>query len=71
MKMFYQQFLAFFLMITITLLTLGMTFLGLSRSMFYQNTWDRLQDYAYAVKTQAMDIRQEKIRKSLSTRRNL
>ena len=51
MKMFYQQFLAFFLMITITLLTLGMTFLGLSRSMFYQNTWDRLQDYAYAVKT--------------------
>lgn len=56
MKMFYQQFLAFFLMITITLLTLGMTFLGLSRSMFYQNTWDRLQDYAYAVKTQAMDI---------------
>lgn len=58
MKMFYQQFLAFFLMITITLLTLGMTFLGLSRSMFYQNTWDRLQDYAYAVKTQAMDIRQ-------------
>lgn len=38
MKMFYQQFLAFFLMITITLLTLGMTFLGLSRSMFYQNT---------------------------------
>ena len=60
MKMFYQQFLAFFLMITITLLTLGMTFLGLSRSMFYQNTWDRLQDYAYAVKTQAMDIRQGK-----------
>lgn len=59
MKMFYQQFLAFFLMITITLLTLGMTFLGLSRSMFYQNTWDRLQDYAYAVKTQAMDIEQE------------
>lgn len=58
MKMFYQQFLAFFLMITITLLTLGMTFLGLSRSMFYQNTWDRLQDYAYAVKTQAMDIEQ-------------
>lgn len=56
MKMFYQQFLAFFLMITITLLTLGMTFLGLSRSMFYQNTWDRLQDYAYAVKTQAMDV---------------
>lgn len=38
MKMFYQQFLAFFLMITITLLILGMTFLGLSRSMFYQNT---------------------------------
>ena len=60
MKMFYQQFLAFFLMITITLLTLGMTFLGLSRSMFYQNTWDRLQDYAYAVKTQAMDIEQGK-----------
>ena len=34
MKMFYHQFLAFFLMITITLLTLGMTFLGLSRSIF-------------------------------------
>ena len=59
MKMFYQQFLAVFLMITITLLILGVTFLGLSRSMFYQNTWDRLQDYAYAVKTQAMDIEQE------------
>lgn len=71
MKMFYQQFLAFFLMITITLLTLGMTFLGLSRSMFYQNTWDRLQDYAYAVKTQAMDIRQGKDSKVVVDKKKL
>lgn len=71
MKMFYQQFLAFFLMITITLLTLGMTFLGLSRSMFYQNTWDRLQDYAYAVKTQAMDIRQGKDSKVIVDKKKL
>ena len=71
MKMFYQQFLAFFLMVTITLLTLGMTFLGLSRSMFYQNTWDRLQDYAYAVKTQAMDIRQSKDSKVVIDKKKL
>lgn len=72
MKMFYQQFLAFFLMITITLLTLGMTFLGLSRSMFYQNTWDRLQDYAYMrSRLRQWTSDREKIRKSLSTRRNL
>lgn len=71
MKMFYQQFLAFFLMITITLLTLGMTFLGLSRSMFYQHNWDRLQDYAYAVKTQAMDIRQGKDSKVVVDKKKL
>ena len=71
MKMFYQQFLASFLMIAITLLTLGVTFLGLSRSMLYQNTWDRLQDYAYAVKTQAMDIRQRKDSKVVVDKKKL
>ena len=57
MRMFYQQFLSFFLIIAITLLILGVTFLGLSRSMFYQDTWDLLEDYAYGVRTQAIDVK--------------
>lgn len=71
MKMFYQQFLAFFLMITITLLTLGMTFLG-----FLVPCFIRILGTDYKIMLMRSRLKQwtsdrEKIRKSLSTRKNL
>lgn len=69
MKMFYQQFLAFFLMITITLLTLGMTFWG-----FLVPCFIRILGTDYKIMLMRSRLKQwtsdrEKIRKSLSTRK--
>lgn len=46
MKMIYQQLMAFFLVIAITIVLLGLSFSRVSKTFVYDNTWNSLEKYS-------------------------
>ncbi len=46
MKMIYQQLMAFFLVIAITIVLLGLSFGRMSKTFVYDNTWSSLEKYS-------------------------
>ncbi len=56
MKMIYQQMLAFFAVIVITILLLGFSFARMTRSFVYDSTWQRLENYSDSLIQQSLIV---------------
>lgn len=55
-KLIYQQMLGFFTVIILLLICLAFSLFHLTKQMVYQDTWDRLEGYAYSLKSEAMTL---------------
>lgn len=55
-RLIYQQMLGFFTVIILLLICLAFSLFHLTKQMVYQDTWDRLEGYAYSLKSEAMTL---------------
>ncbi|GAF35947.1 sensor histidine kinase [Lentilactobacillus farraginis] len=70
MKMIYQQLLAFFLVIAVTILLLGISFGRMSKSFVYDDEWRSLEKYSDSLIQQSLTVNtksSQKVSFSLST----
>lgn len=70
MKMIYQQLLAFFLVIAVTILLLGFSFGRMSKSFVYDDEWRSLEKYSDSLVQQSLTVNSkgnQKVSFSLST----
>lgn len=56
MKMIYQQLLAFFLVIAVTILLLGISFGRMSKSFVYNDEWRSLEKYSDSLVQQSLTV---------------
>lgn len=61
MKIIYQQVIAFFAVITLTILLLGFSFSRLAKSFVYDTTWTRLENYSDSVVEQSLQTKNNKV----------
>ncbi|WP_283679917.1 HAMP domain-containing sensor histidine kinase [Lentilactobacillus sp. Marseille-Q4993] len=59
MKMIYQQMLAFFTVIALTILLLGFSFSRTTKSFVYDTTWQRLEKYSDSLIQQSLIVNNE------------
>ncbi|GAY73831.1 sensor histidine kinase [Lentilactobacillus kosonis] len=60
MKMIYQQMLAFFMVITFTILLLGFSFSRMSKSFVYDSAWQRMENYSDSLIQQSIIVNNKK-----------